>query len=550
MMRAKGAVRYEVFMKADKRMRRISFACYIAVAAMFTAFFIYLGIFEKVDVAARRNVHEYVEVTGYDMQLIEDDSAPAGVRKTYTWKLSERSGSDTCLCFYVTHQYVQVDIAGETVYTLTGDPDNHIGRTVSSNWVQLPILPRDRNDTITITLTPVFESMVDFTPQFLMGSHYRIIFDRLRADAPQLFIGVLCMILGVFIIVTQSYFMRRLRRSGLDMIYLGNIALMLGIWRLTDNQSSPLLFPGGTMVMGYISIGLLFLLTVAFQLYASTNFSGIKARVMMLIAMVEALVSLEVLLLQLFAGVEFKQSLSISHVMLVMSLLSVPVVRIALRKFDAAIAVKRMGRYFLLLFAGVMLDLVLFYVTGTSASIICTPLAFVAYTLIVFVTSILDTTRKAYTDGDTGLVNKARWNELMQDNPGDVMTGMVMIDLNNLKQVNDALGHEMGDELIHSFSRLLYTAFPARSVICRWGGDEFTVLTQGKDALKQNACLKALRQSVDRHNERGGIHISYAVGSVHSWEFPGMSRTELMAKADSRMYTDKHNSPEHRSEAN
>ena len=118
---------------------------------------------------------------------------------------------------------------------------------------------------------------------------------------------------------------------------------------------------------------------------------------------------------------------------------------------------------------------------------------------------------------------------------GDVC--IMMIDLNDLKNVNDTLGHETGDELIFSFSKILYEAFPQGCTICRWGGDEFTVLLTGEDADRHETYLGAVRDAVARYNKRSDRpQISYAAGHALASEFPGLSRMELLSEADERMY--------------
>ena len=97
----------------------------------------------------------------------------------------------------------------------------------------------------------------------------------------------------------------------------------------------------------------------------------------------------------------------------------------------------------LLLLVGIILDLAFFYQNNNNSLLGFTISGFVIYTLIVFTSGVQNATRKAYTDVRTGLVNRARWNELMHSDTAMAEPyGFVMIDLNGLKRVNDTLGHE------------------------------------------------------------------------------------------------------------
>lgn len=53
---------------------------------------------------------------------------------------------------------------------------------------------------------------------------------------------------------------------------------------------------------------------------------------------------------------------------------------------------------------------------------------------------------------------------------------MALFDLNNLKLINDSLGHLAGDQMIRSFARLLKESMPKNAKLYRYGGDEFARL--------------------------------------------------------------------------
>jgi len=158
--------------------------------------------------------------------------------------------------------------------------------------------------------------------------------------------------------------------------------------------------------------------------------------------------------------------------------------------------------------------------------------------LIVFFRSMQESTRKAYTDSRTGLENRTRWNELMNDDTSLLEPyAIVVIDLNGLKQVNDTLGHEAGDQIIFQLSSILRNTMPRNSVICRWGGDEFTVLLTGVSRQKLDQRLESLLTAAAAYNaEHPELPIHFAVGAALSAEHRGISRTSLFQLADEAMY--------------
>ena len=170
-----------------------------------------------------------------------------------------------------------------------------------------------------------------------------------------------------------------------------------------------------------------------------------------------------------------------------------------------------------------------------------TLLAFILYALIGFNNYATNISRSAYTDTRTGLANRLRWNELMRD---DVQIpepfGILVMDLNGLKRVNDTLGHEAGDRMIFHFANILRNTMPGSSVICRWGGDEFSVLLTGISRSHLESYIQALIRSTEEYNTANtDLPIHFAIGAALSTEYPGMSRTELFRLADEEMYRNK-----------
>ena len=87
---------------------------------------------------------------------------------------------------------------------------------------------------------------------------------------------------------------------------------------------------------------------------------------------------------------------------------------------------------------------------------------------------------KAYIDLATGLPNKNKCEEILTVHRNiSKPTACFMLDLNDLKKVNDTLGHEMGDIMILNFAKLLRKVVPLQYFVGRFGGDEFIVIAEG-----------------------------------------------------------------------
>ncbi len=120
-------------------------------------------------------------------------------------------------------------------------------------------------------------------------------------------------------------------------------------------------------------------------------------------------------------------------------------------------------------------------------------------------------------------------------------TGIVLIDLDNFKHVNDTYGHILGDKLLKNFAGKLMENVRDEDIVCRFGGDEFIIYTVQE--CKENiehlfVRLMGISNSFSKLDERfEGINFSMGL-SISSPSKPKSVR-ELIKEADDKMYKEK-----------
>jgi diguanylate cyclase (GGDEF)-like protein len=154
--------------------------------------------------------------------------------------------------------------------------------------------------------------------------------------------------------------------------------------------------------------------------------------------------------------------------------------------------------------------------------------------------------RLADRDGLTGLYNRRRMCELLDTMISDAtqhaeVIGLLFIDLNEFKSVNDQFGHAVGDKLLTTVASRIAGRARTGDIVCRYGGDEFVVLlprvpdlavaTKVANKIRERVALPYL---VDGHE----LHVSAAIG-VAAYPADGVSADELLRRADESMYRDK-----------
>jgi len=160
--------------------------------------------------------------------------------------------------------------------------------------------------------------------------------------------------------------------------------------------------------------------------------------------------------------------------------------------------------------------------------------------------------RLADRDGLTGLYNRRRMSELVAAAIGEAerrghQLGILFIDLDGFKHINDHYGHAAGDELITLVAgRIASRARTGGDVVCRYGGDEFLVLLPripGREAALEVAATLAARVALPCRVAGEELRVTAAIG-VSVFPQDGRTAVALLERADAEMYRAKGAEPD------
>ncbi|HZP25736.1 MAG TPA: PAS domain S-box protein [Dehalococcoidia bacterium] len=152
---------------------------------------------------------------------------------------------------------------------------------------------------------------------------------------------------------------------------------------------------------------------------------------------------------------------------------------------------------------------------------------------------LMDARTKATSDGLTGLRNHRAFQERVRqlvikaEEEGN-QVGLVMLDIDEFKRVNDNLGHQAGDDILKLLSLAIDDLMESEDAY-RYGGDEFAVILYGKSSREAAMIAEEIRASAETRLQANGQSVTVSLG-VASYPETADSVDKLIYGADAAMY--------------
>lgn len=146
--------------------------------------------------------------------------------------------------------------------------------------------------------------------------------------------------------------------------------------------------------------------------------------------------------------------------------------------------------------------------------------------------------QQAQTDSLTGIYNRATGKDMIDailQKSIEEQSAMLMIDIDNFKEINDNYGHEQGDKILIAFAQCLSSSFRKGDVVARMGGDEFVVLISNISSRQfiEKKCNHIFQQALKIRAKDSTLNCSIGIGIAPK---DGNSFSELYRNADSALY--------------
>ena len=490
-------------------------------------------------------------LTDYDVTSYENESAPVGITQEYKWTLTDVPSRGGAVVFYLVHQEAEVYIGNELVYSLASSEDNFFSKTVGYKWAKAYLYPEDEGKEIRILVHPIYKTSIKNELTIHYGDYNTISAGIIRESLPLLIIGIISIIIGIIFI---AFILVNHKNHEIDasLAMLGVFSIFAGLWKLSDMFAAPLLFKDSVMLSA-LSIISISVMIVSYIYFIRNQFAKTKPLYWDFLCIACNLVCILIVILQLCGIADLRQTLPLCHAMiLIAALFMLTMLFWEVRHKTLSSRLKTTCICCIICLLGASVDMIVYYFSGNSGSMIYGLLAFLIYVVAMGYISLREALQLiergkeakrfeqlAMHDGLTGLYNRAFYAQyLKKNNVQQSDCFIVMFDVNDLKKCNDTLGHDCGDRLLCNSARLLEKAFLPDGECIRMGGDEFCVLLKHATDNKLQAYLRKFDELLEEFNKThpDDFPIKIAYGYTHFDAEEDFDFSDTLRRADKWMY--------------
>ena len=458
--------------------------------------------------------------------------------------------------FFITQQQkAKVYLDNELIYDFGSSPKK-FGWSPGNSFHFVSLAAKSEDSIITVELSSAHNFFSGLVNGFSFGSRGALLQDLIKKDILSLIVSLLMLFLGMMMFFLFSVMsLSRINDSGT--FYLSLFSVLGGLW-LTSERMLILLFfndPVFTQNIAYISM---YLLPVPLLLYIKSICRLKKHWILVCLAWSFLVFVSFTSILQLLNLIDYITVLPVFHVLTLISAACVCFIFYKETRKGKKPPLIFIYSCLALVFFFLM-DLILFYVSYSHK---INHLSYFQISMLLFIVinigslsenlfHIRDMNIKnrlllslAYTDILTHLQNRTSFDEMMNalnsSLKQETSIHLIILDVNNLKTINDTYGHMHGDNMLVDSAKILKVTIGQLGEVYRIGGDEFACIIRNAEESVINDYISEMFEHIDSYNsknEHPKMSIAYGMASYQAELDKDIH--SLFVRADKAMYNNK-----------
>lgn len=473
-----------------------------------------------------------------------------GENTTYfaTTTLPDTPNSYDHLLIRASLQDLIVYLDGEKIHEKINRNDRFFRTPLTSSW-ELVYLPHFyQGKELTLQIRSETNALAGTINPVHIGSADAMLFNMIENQSINFIIGL---ILFIFSLTSLLAATTQRKLSDNRLLYLGLLSLTTSLWIFGESKMLQFI-TGNPFIIGGISYLMIPLIASFISLYIKEAVTRRFSTLFQGIAVTFWLMTFVMLFIQQFDILHFIEMTT--FLLAIILFLSVVQVIALVYEYhsDKNIEIKKNALYLAVLIVSFALEAVLFYTKSFQSISNMLSLGFLIFFMLLFIDTYkyinqsAEQTRRnqlletlAYQDLLTSGLNRTAYERDLEKNIQEKKYfRLILLDLNNLKHINDNFGHTSGDYAIKTVYRALTDIF-SKDNCYRIGGDEFVVLSEHLDKRMYQDQLIQLRKELNEQSQSLPYTIDVAIGSDIYKETDWTNFTHFYHYVDQLMYHNK-----------
>lgn len=482
-----------------------------------------------------------------DQPISLDEKIDLRANESYTISNDFKVSSDKSLLVRTSLSNLEVRVDDQVIYKEFKDNRRFFNKPMASLWhiVEIP----DSGDVLTITYQSPYKKMNGILNPIVYGHNGDLFFYVYDQYGLPFIIDVLILFLGLLMVIIAYINPNEIYNN---IWQVGMFSIFLSFWMIAESRMLQF-FSGSLWLIGSLAYISLPLIPIPLLFYIKSLVSKESAKPLMTAVKICCIDFCFVIFMQLFSIMDFFETVWITHTVIGITIL------IILKQLFYEIKVRhnKSAKNFLfslgILLVFVILDMFRFYAFGIANVTVFVRFGFLIFIIMLGMETarhLMVLLRKSYkaafyeklayldqlTQGPNRTVFERDLEDVFSDEIKRSRLRLVMLDMNQLKKINDVYGHVTGDEAIKKAYELITKHFRHLGKTYRIGGDEFAciIIEDVYEAFKTSC--ESLENSIIEENKSLTYPIGIALGSVTYDPELDIAVKTMMHRADVNMY--------------
>lgn len=478
-------------------------------------------------------------------------------------RLPDELSDGVSLCFRTKNILYKVYVGDELRYSSESADETVYNKSIGNRHNFIFLSSGDAGKEVKIKITTVYENARNGLFNMSIANSGGVILKYIKSKLFPVATSLMLLFVGVFLLIADIP-LNAVGKKNHELLFLGIMSMAISVWSFIETGVLQLFFPDSVTIQS-ISYCMLMLITIPLVMYFDKAFGFCFRHAKGCLCTLSFISFVATFALRGLKVADFHELLILTHVVLFSATVAViiSVIKGFRKSKDGSQLIFRVLKNigFCSMTVAACIDAVRYYVNPSADAALFSRVGLVIFMVCIGICSMEKTinavrqgtkaefvSELAYKDGLTGVGNRTLFTERLaelEENKNYMNEVIiVMFDVNDLKYINDKMGHNIGDELIVAGANVIRNSFERVGGTCyRIGGDEFVVIITGDIPTAQyKEGMRYFEAAITEHNANPDkkFRLSIACGhATYNESSRDKTLSDIFHTADAFMYKNK-----------